>query len=131
MSKFDKIIPKGSVPNCQLQIANRYDNRWFKCKLKPPKNLDYGVFHKNLIWQNEVHTQWGQFWGEVWISSKMFKNIFYELFEGIICDIKIDRDFLSPLHCKVSYPLLTKIFKIQLVERYIHPWPKFSKFNKS
>ena len=38
MSKFDKIIPKGSVPNCQLQIANRYDNRWFKCKLKPPKN---------------------------------------------------------------------------------------------
>ena len=37
MSKFDKIIPKGSVPNCQLQIANRYDNRWFKCKLKPPK----------------------------------------------------------------------------------------------
>ena len=39
MSKFDKIIPKGSVPNCQLQIANRYDNRWFKCKLKPPKNI--------------------------------------------------------------------------------------------
>ena len=38
MSKFDKIIPKGSFPNCQLQIANRYDNRWFKCKLKPPKN---------------------------------------------------------------------------------------------
>ena len=33
MSKFDKIIPKGSVPNCQLQIANRYDNRWFKCKV--------------------------------------------------------------------------------------------------
>ena len=30
MSKFDKIIPKGSVPNCQLQIANCYDNRWFK-----------------------------------------------------------------------------------------------------
>ena len=21
-----------------MQIANRYDNRWFKCKLKPPKN---------------------------------------------------------------------------------------------
>ena len=37
MSKFDKKSPKGSVPNCQLQIANRYDNRWFKCKLKPPK----------------------------------------------------------------------------------------------
>ena len=24
--QFDKIIPKESVPNCQLQIANRYDN---------------------------------------------------------------------------------------------------------
>ena len=29
---------KGSVPNCRLQIANRYSIRWFKCKLKPPKN---------------------------------------------------------------------------------------------
>ena len=38
MSKFDKKSPKGSVPNWRLQICNRYDNRWFKCKLKPPKN---------------------------------------------------------------------------------------------
>ena len=37
MSKFDKKIPKGSVPNWRLQICNRYAIRWFKCKLKPPK----------------------------------------------------------------------------------------------
>ena len=28
----------GSVPNCRKQIAVRYPIRWFKCKLKPPKN---------------------------------------------------------------------------------------------
>ena len=28
----------GSVPNCQKEIPNRYGIRWFKCKLKPPKN---------------------------------------------------------------------------------------------
>ena len=28
----------GSVPNCQKEIADRYPIRWFKCKLKPPKN---------------------------------------------------------------------------------------------
>ena len=29
----------GSVPNCRKEIADRYPIRWFKCKLKPPKNL--------------------------------------------------------------------------------------------
>ena len=38
MSKFDPKIPKGSVPNGQSKFANRYAIRWFKCKLKPPKN---------------------------------------------------------------------------------------------
>ena len=28
----------GSVPNCQKEIADCYPIRWFKCKLKPPKN---------------------------------------------------------------------------------------------
>ena len=37
-TKFDKKIPMGSVPNCRKEIANRYGIRWFKCKLKPPKN---------------------------------------------------------------------------------------------
>ena len=29
----------GSVPNCRKEIADCYPIRWFKCKLKPPKNL--------------------------------------------------------------------------------------------
>ena len=37
-SKFDQKIPMGSVPNCRKEIPNRYGIRWFKCKLKPPKN---------------------------------------------------------------------------------------------
>ena len=44
MSKFDKEIPKGSVPNGRLQIANRYGIRWFKCKLKPPENCYWKSF---------------------------------------------------------------------------------------
>ena len=39
-TKFHKKMSMGSVPNCQKEIANRYGIRWFKCKLKPPKNLD-------------------------------------------------------------------------------------------
>ena len=31
-------IPMGSVPNCQKEIVNRQAIRWFKFKLKPPKN---------------------------------------------------------------------------------------------
>ena len=62
MSKFDKIIPKGSVPNCQLQIANRYDNRWFKCKLKPPKNdraptHDYKL-HQDVMYLEPITKKW-------------------------------------------------------------------------
>ena len=30
----------GSVPNCQKEIPARHAIRWFKCKLKPPKNQD-------------------------------------------------------------------------------------------
>ena len=42
----------GSVPNYRKEIANHYGIRWFKCKLKPPKNiyLDYvDVVHVNFI----------------------------------------------------------------------------------
>ena len=28
----------GSVPNCRKEIPTRHAIRWFKCKLKPPKN---------------------------------------------------------------------------------------------
>ena len=37
-SKFDKKIPMGSVPNCRKEIPMHPAIRWFKCKLKPPKN---------------------------------------------------------------------------------------------
>ena len=47
-SKFDKKIPMGSVPNCWKEIANGYPIRWFKCKLKPPKN---GAFRKSKFSQ--------------------------------------------------------------------------------
>ena len=36
-SKFDKNIPKGTVPNSLLGTANHYPTRSNKCKLKPPK----------------------------------------------------------------------------------------------
>ena len=36
--KFDKKIPMGSVPNCLKEIPACHAIRWFKCKLKPPKN---------------------------------------------------------------------------------------------
>ena len=38
MSKFEPKSPKGSVPNGQSYFAVRDAIRWFKCKLKPPKN---------------------------------------------------------------------------------------------
>ena len=31
----------GSVPNCQKEIPTCYAIRWFKCKLKPPKNQEH------------------------------------------------------------------------------------------
>ena len=41
MSKFDQKSPKGSVPNGQLYFVMRDAIRWFKCKLKPPKNDNF------------------------------------------------------------------------------------------
>ena len=37
-SKFEKRIPMGSVPNERKEILMHDPIRWFKCKLKPPKN---------------------------------------------------------------------------------------------
>ena len=37
MSKFDRMIPMGSVPNYQKEILNQYAIRYFKCKLEPVK----------------------------------------------------------------------------------------------
>ena len=40
-SKFDKKIQMGSVPNCWKEIPVRDAIRWFKCKLKPPKKINW------------------------------------------------------------------------------------------
>ena len=32
----------GSMPNCQKEIPAHHAIRWFKCKLKPPKNYWQG-----------------------------------------------------------------------------------------
>ena len=40
----------GSVPNYRKEIADRYPIRWFKCKLKPPKNT-IGVMSYNKIFE--------------------------------------------------------------------------------
>ena len=37
-TKFDKKMSMGSVPNWPKEIADHDPIRWFKCKLKPPKN---------------------------------------------------------------------------------------------
>ena len=37
-TKFDKKMSMGSVPNCWKEILMCHAIRWFKCKLKPPKN---------------------------------------------------------------------------------------------
>ena len=47
MSKFDQKSPKGSVPKGQSYFAMRYAIRWFKCKLKPPKNK----YARNAAWE--------------------------------------------------------------------------------
>ena len=49
-SKFDQKIPMGSVPNCRKEIADRYPIRWYKCKLKPPKN----PYFYHFSWKKEV-----------------------------------------------------------------------------
>ena len=38
VSKFDPKSPKGGVPTVQSKFLTRDAIRWFKCKLKPPKN---------------------------------------------------------------------------------------------
>ena len=46
MSKFDPKSPKGSVPDGQLLFAMCDAIRWFKCKLKPPKNGRANLNHQ-------------------------------------------------------------------------------------
>ena len=59
-------IPMESVPNCWKEIAARHAIRWFKCKLKPPKNhmvstwKPHGV-HMETTWylqRNHMVSTW-------------------------------------------------------------------------
>ena len=43
----------GSVPNCRKEIADRYPIRWFKCKLKPPKNHSRGLEQQQSMAKNK------------------------------------------------------------------------------
>ena len=52
MSKFDPKSPTESVPNVQSKFPNRYAIRWFKCKLKPPKNVSIFVFEFGILVAN-------------------------------------------------------------------------------
>ena len=58
-SKFDKKIRMGSVPNCRKEITARHAIRWFKHKLKPPKNAFSHFFWlgilQNISFQNSAH----------------------------------------------------------------------------
>ena len=58
-TKFNKKMSMESVPNCRKEIANCYGIRWFKCKLKLPKNQTNGLRRRlthKITWYNEVHT---------------------------------------------------------------------------
>ena len=54
----------GSVPNCRKEIADHYPIRWFKCKLKPPKNWVFAYFFENRTVSEESHA----FRSEAWIG---------------------------------------------------------------
>ena len=69
--KFDKKIPMGSVPNCQKEIPVRHAIRWFKCKLKPPKN-EFFILKGRICKTPQKHREGG---GLVESNSKMlFEN---------------------------------------------------------
>ena len=51
---FDKKMSMGSVPNCPKEIANRYGIRWFKCKLKPPKNQALIQYFPELFYDEPI-----------------------------------------------------------------------------
>ena len=77
MSKFDQKSPKGSVPNGQSKFANRYAIRWFKCKLKPPRNTK-SEGHANSAFQKFL-TKYGKenldywYYGEEELDSMLAK----------------------------------------------------------
>ena len=82
MSKFDPKSPKGSVPNVQSKFPNRYAIRWFKCKLKPPKNWKKEILRcglEDLITQYTPNIRKSVILhiGDSWSSVSTFKRDSY------------------------------------------------------
>ena len=69
VSKFDPKSPKGSVPNVQSKFLTRDAIRWFKCKLKPPKNWKRMWFE--IIYFIACGSDW--FWNSNQISTETTK----------------------------------------------------------
>ena len=63
--KFDKKIPMGSVPNCRKEIPTRHAIRWFKCKLKPPKQKKFLICKKT-------------------INHKSYQNVHFVSYKGLL-----------------------------------------------
>ena len=83
----------GSVPNCQKEIADCYPIRWFKCKLKPPKNGGRAQVAHTLLpgWtKNVIISHWmvNMFSGGR-IVGKHFDDEFSSGGEWLIIDYKI------------------------------------------
>ena len=52
MSKFDQKSPKECVPNGYK--VSHYAIRWFKCKLKPPNNFNFGhILRCYIFWVDD------------------------------------------------------------------------------
>ena len=67
-SKFDKKIPMGSVPNCQKEIPACHAIRWFKCKLKPPKN--------SSAWSHVAFLRWNKRLQNICCLFFLFQHLF-------------------------------------------------------
>ena len=80
VSKFEPKSPKGSVPNGQSYFVMRDSIRWFKCKLKPPKNSKCQKLLDQL-WLGNYY---------LGTSQKVYWNIFPSLPKyGLKCKIPI------------------------------------------
>ena len=53
-------------------------------KCQKIKHLDYGGGAQKIIWHNEVHTYWCQFWRHIWWSLKTLKMSIESIF-GQFC----------------------------------------------
>ena len=77
-----KDLLTGSYIHSWKQVTSALHMCQKMSNVKKSNTLTIDEVHKKITWHNEVQTQWGQFWGKICGSSKMFKHKFCELFEG-------------------------------------------------